>query len=622
MLRTQIPLTLCPVCTSPEIACGPLFHKQVVQNGGFRDKRRKLVVIIDEAHMVDQWSKFRVQYSKIKFLRYRLPNSTKFIGMSGTLDDETRRKVIENAGFRRPVFLNTSIDRPEIHIELRRDTSSRHSFSGLRFLFPDELPSERPHEAFTAAQKLPKTMIFFDSKRDQRLALLLCRKWLEDAGLENHEAKRIVGIYHAGIRESEKQTIRTAFLPADSETRVMLVTEAMGMGVEIAAIEVVIQYGAKQILRDRSSFKTLVQRMGRAARRKGEKGWFIWLLPYWFFASPDILARDRANYQPTNLGDIATIQPQSQKIKLKKSDARQYAALDPIYKRLTLECSRRVIGDFFTPEESGLKHRTWPINERCCSYCDQRKAQSNSYPPRCDLSVAEYPEIVKTIQQLNAEDCQFDRALMLHLPADYTPASTPHQFGPVWTALLQWRKDKLADIKQKYTGELAYAPDMLGESSIMPDEVMRKIAQMNNFLNEELGPKFLAYFAADWAIRDEVIDPEQDAERTFGDEALDIVRRHCQIVFPSTREAKRFQTESKVLERYGLALKDERRQQWNNRQQRCSARYGPVIPLSAMPGDIINQQFAPRPKKTKPKLPAPQENEDLGDSQTDAESVC
>jgi superfamily II DNA helicase RecQ len=253
-------------------------------------------VIIDEVHMVDQWSQFRQYYTMIRFLHYRLPNDTKFIGISGTLDDDTRRNVIEHTGLRRPMFLNTFIDRPEIHIELRPDASLRSSYSGLRFLFPDKLEATSATKAFEAARQLPKTMVFFDHKKDLRTALQLCRKWLEDAGLDSHGARKIVGFYHSSIHEREKESIRTAFLPAKSSTRVMLVTEAMGMGVEIAGVQLVIQYGAREILPRRSSFKTLVQRMGRAARRYGETGWFIWLLPPWFFPSPDILVQDQANY--------------------------------------------------------------------------------------------------------------------------------------------------------------------------------------------------------------------------------------------------------------------------------------------------------------------------------------
>ena len=103
---------------------------------------------------------------------------------------------------------------------------------------------------------------------------------------------------------------------------------------------------------------------------------------------------------------------------------------------------------------------------------------------------------------------------------------------------MKWRKEKLTDMKRRFTGELAYVPEALGECSILPDSVMRKLARMNNFLNEELGPTFLDHFVAEWDARNEVIDVDKDAERTFAQEALEIIRRHCQTEIPGRPQKK------------------------------------------------------------------------------------
>jgi superfamily II DNA helicase RecQ len=117
-----------------------------------------LYLIIDEVHVVDQWSTFRKEYGKLAHLRSRLPPSTRALGASATLDSATRAAVIEKGGFRDPVLINITTDRPEIYIEFRK---SKSNFEDLHFLFPDKLTVEE-------AKQLPKMIVYFDSKQELR----------------------------------------------------------------------------------------------------------------------------------------------------------------------------------------------------------------------------------------------------------------------------------------------------------------------------------------------------------------------------------------------------------------------------------------------------------------------
>src|SRR5271155_1857740 len=261
---------------SPEIACSRRFAQYVLQDQHFRQKN--LYIVIDEVHVVDQWSTFRKEYGKLGQFRSRLPPSTRALGVSATLDPATRAAVTEKGGIRNPIFINITTDRPEIYIEFRA-TKSTTSFENLHFLFPDEL-------TLSDAAELPKVIIYFDSKQDIRLALEVCRDWLVNAGLHPRDARKIVGAYYASLRETEKKRIRNDFKYAHSPCRIMLVTEAMGMGVEMEGIAMVVQYGSTMILKEVGLLKSLVQRMGRAARGAGESGHFIWLVKDWFFCPP------------------------------------------------------------------------------------------------------------------------------------------------------------------------------------------------------------------------------------------------------------------------------------------------------------------------------------------------
>lgn len=94
-------------------------------------------------------------------------------------------------------------------------------------------------------------------------------------------------MFHADLEENDKTDIQMRFVDASSGIQILLATEAMGTGIEILGLLLVVQYGACRLLLDSAGLKTLVQRMGRAARKEGDRGTFVWLVPPWFFPPPD-----------------------------------------------------------------------------------------------------------------------------------------------------------------------------------------------------------------------------------------------------------------------------------------------------------------------------------------------
>jgi len=85
-------------------------------------------------------------------------------------------------------------------------------------------------------------------------------KWLRHIGCDETSANMAVQAYHA---------------------RIILATDAMGMGIDNPDICLVIQW------RQPDSVCTLIQRAGRAARGKNKTGKFLWLVESWCFGSKD-----------------------------------------------------------------------------------------------------------------------------------------------------------------------------------------------------------------------------------------------------------------------------------------------------------------------------------------------
>ena len=79
--------------------------------------------------------------------------------------------------------------------------------------------------------------------------------------------------------EVDKDRILTEFRKEDSRIRILVVTSAFGIGMNIPDIERVVQYGMN-IDHDLGDIN---QRVGRAARGEGRTAIAVIFLPYWYF---------------------------------------------------------------------------------------------------------------------------------------------------------------------------------------------------------------------------------------------------------------------------------------------------------------------------------------------------
>jgi superfamily II DNA helicase RecQ len=104
------------------------------------------------------------------------------------------------------------------------------------------------------------------------------------AGCSKTSTINAIQVYHSELAESDKRRISTEFEKPDTESilessihRIIIATDAMGMGIDNPDIRLVIQWGVPP------SIGALMQRAGRCARGKAVYGEFIWLIPAWCF---------------------------------------------------------------------------------------------------------------------------------------------------------------------------------------------------------------------------------------------------------------------------------------------------------------------------------------------------
>jgi superfamily II DNA/RNA helicase len=129
-------------------------------------------------------------------------------------------------------------------------------------------------------ERIPKTVIFIDSRRDIQRCAECLREWLQKLStgiIRDRDCRQIIQVYHSHTTLNNKNAIYDEFSKADSKIRIMVATESLGTGVDLSDVKRIVQYGFPL---DRL-LCVLIQRFDRAARMAGSKGEAIFLVESW-----------------------------------------------------------------------------------------------------------------------------------------------------------------------------------------------------------------------------------------------------------------------------------------------------------------------------------------------------
>ncbi len=262
------------IIMGPEIAAG--WFQSISRDPSF--KKRVSVVAIDELHLVALWGNgIRPQYAQLSLFRRRLGGSIPWFGCSATLDQKTLSIARKMTGFHSECeFFRSSVDRPEILliVETIQPRTTR-SFTSLFFVLTNAMTDGLP-----TLERIPKTVIFIDSRRDIQRCADSLRDWLKrlsGGAITDSQARQLIQVYHSHTAENDKNSIYAEFSKMDSKIRIMVATESLGTGVDLSDVVRVVQYGFPL---DRL-LSVLIQRFGRAARLPGMKGEAIFMVESW-----------------------------------------------------------------------------------------------------------------------------------------------------------------------------------------------------------------------------------------------------------------------------------------------------------------------------------------------------
>lgn len=207
---------------SPERIAGEVFAARVA-------KMNVNLLAVDEAHCISQWGyDFRPAYLRIARLREILPD-VPVLALTASATDRVAEDIMEKLRFRAPCVIRSDYARPNLSL------SVRHT-------------DDRKGQLLRILENVPGSGIVYVRTREaaERLA-----DELREAGVS-------ADYYHAGLPHGERTLRQNDWVTG--RTRVVVATNAFGMGIDKADVRFVVHYGLC------GSLEEYYQEAGRAGR--------------------------------------------------------------------------------------------------------------------------------------------------------------------------------------------------------------------------------------------------------------------------------------------------------------------------------------------------------------------
>ena len=226
------------------------------------------MLTVDEAHCISQWGQdFRPSYLEIAGFLTRLPRRPIVSAFTATATERVKNDIVASLELNNPVTMVTGFDRPNLFFRVvTRKGGSQKDNSIINYV--------KKHEDESG-------IIYCATKKNVDKLYTL----LNEQGIS-------AGRYHAGLSNEERKQNQENF--TYDRIRVMVATNAFGMGIDKSNVRYVLHYNMPQ------SLEYYYQEAGRAGR-DGEEAECVL-----FFSKQDIMINKFLLQNKASAGDVAS----------------------------------------------------------------------------------------------------------------------------------------------------------------------------------------------------------------------------------------------------------------------------------------------------------------------------
>jgi superfamily II DNA helicase RecQ len=128
-------------------------------------------------------------------------------------------------------------------------------------------------------QQIPKTIVFVDGRTKVAAVANYLKRCLLEKGYTAQLAHQTVSVYTSNVPKYDQDRLYSMFCSEQSSIRIVVATTALGMGMDIPDVDMVVQWNIPLT----NDIGDLWQRFGRAARGQGRRGIAVFFAPYWAF---------------------------------------------------------------------------------------------------------------------------------------------------------------------------------------------------------------------------------------------------------------------------------------------------------------------------------------------------
>lgn len=203
-------------------------------------KMKVRLLAIDEAHCISQWGyDFRPSYLEVGYLRRVVPDAP-VLALTASATDAVAQDVMRLLSFRDGAVVRSSYARPNVSFVVRRC-------------------DDKQEQLMRVLSNVEGAAIVYVRTRDR--CQKLC-EWLTEEGVSAQ-------FYHAGLPHEERALRQDEW--QRGEKRVMVATNAFGMGIDKSDVRIVLHYDMC------SSLEAYYQEAGRAGR-DGKRSYAVLLV--------------------------------------------------------------------------------------------------------------------------------------------------------------------------------------------------------------------------------------------------------------------------------------------------------------------------------------------------------